>query len=155
MNNAYNLFLQNCQNGVLVEMNLVSKVSSSLEYAISLKGEILPDNRSNKVMAYLRTDLQTGRLLIHFIRSSIFMEPQSRYFFNDFFTAPTNLSLSPLVVKALGWKRGEYHLRKGSYPMLDEAGFCTVSGRVGSPQKDSRHTGRHRLQAGSATGVVG
>jgi hypothetical protein len=131
MNNSYNLFLRNCHNGVPVEVTLASQNQRDGDFPIHLEGEYVRTNHSSTIMAYLRPDGPTGRLLIHFLRHSIISERQARYFDKDLFVAATNQSLSPGVIKALGWKPGEYYLGSGLYPILGDADFYTVSGRVG------------------------
>jgi len=132
MNNFYQQFLRNSQNGIPVEVALGTNNRLSTVYSVCLEGEYIYSSQDETVMAYLRLDLPTGRLLTHFLRASIESKYHRGHFEQNCFTC-SDQSLSPGVVKALGWRPGKYHLASGHYPILEDADFYTVSARVGRP----------------------
>jgi len=132
MINFYQQFLRNSQNGVPVEVTLGTNSGLSNVYSIYIEGEYNYSSQDETVMAYLRLDLPTGRLLTHFLRASIEKKCHNGHFKQNCFTC-SDQSLSPGVVKALGWKSGKYHMVSGHYPILEDADFYTVSARVGRP----------------------
>lgn len=129
MNDLYQQFLRKSESGIPIEIAVVATAESAV-VSVCLKGEYKPSPRPAMIMAYLRPDVPTGRLLIHFLRRSICRSSQSRPFAENCFTASGQL-LSPGVIRALGWEPGKYQLAKGHYPILEDADYYTVSARVG------------------------
>lgn len=132
MNNIYQQFMRNSQNGLPVEVSLVASGLPGASFSVCLEGEYSVVTTTAPIMAYIRLDPPTGRLLTHFLRASITGTCHQAHFRQNAFTC-SGQTLSPGVVEALGWKPGNYHLAKGQYPILADADFYTVSARIGKP----------------------
>ncbi len=97
--------------------------------------------RSTCVPAYLRLDTPTGRLLLHFENRAISVEIRRHHFPRGGFTVLHPYHLPPRFVEDLQLEGGPYQIEGGTYPLLDDGTFTTLSLRL---------TMRRRITLGQA-----
>ena len=83
----------------------------------------------------------SGRLLLHFDRTSMSRAVYARYFAAGTFTLDTSFDLPGPVVLNLGLPMGQYEIEAGAYPVLEIQDQALVSVRV----RPVGQAGRRRL----------
>lgn len=134
--NAQQKFWRNCQAGIPAEVILGSPKSPECKNLgicrIQLERTLPLPSCKNRTIAYLRVDLPTGRLLVHFLNSSITDECAAHFFKSGVFHISEDYILSPEVVSALypGQRIKNCRIRSGNYPVLNDDHFVSLSVRV-------------------------
>lgn len=126
-------FWRNCQAGTPAEVILGSPKTPHCKNLgicrIQLEHTLAFPSCRNKIAAYLRVDEPTGRLLIHFLKSSVSAECADYFFSGGVFRVEDDYVLSAEVASALlvGEPIGDCRLLKGIYPVLSDDHFLTIS----------------------------
>jgi hypothetical protein len=84
----------------------------------------------NCLSAYLRQDLPTGRLLLHFISSSVDQKTYERFFSKQTFCMEDDFVLPSMIANKLNLANAPVIIEKGTYPVLEDDRFLTLSLRV-------------------------
>lgn len=131
-------YWRNCQAGIPAEVVLGSPKTPNCE-RLGICRMNLERNSSrltckNSLLAYLRIDIPTGRLLIHFVAESISPSCAEYFFKNGVFMLPDDFQLPAGVVTALNLdlQAADYRLQKGKYLVLNDDYFSTISLRLTS-----------------------
>ncbi|CAH0999752.1 hypothetical protein LEM8419_01052 [Neolewinella maritima] len=82
------------------------------------------------VEAYLRIDVPTGRLLVHFTNTSIAPDTRQQHFSGAVFTVRDSYRLPSWVVEQLGLPPSVYRITPGRYPSLEDDAFTSLSVRL-------------------------
>lgn len=131
-------YWRNCQAGVPAEVVLGSPKTPHCKHLGICRMNLERDSSrlscKNSLLAYLRVDAPTGRLLIHFVAESITPSCAEYFFSGGVFTLPDDFQLPAGVVAALNLdpRAADYRLQKGRYLVLDDDYFATISLRLTS-----------------------
>jgi hypothetical protein len=82
------------------------------------------------IMGYLRIDIPTGRLLLHFPISWINEHLRQRFFNNQLFRMDDDFVVPKSIAKGLGFTKEAVKIERGTYPILDDEQFLTLSLRT-------------------------
>ena len=82
------------------------------------------------LLAYLRLDRPTGRLLLHFDTGAITEAVRQHHFPADRFRVPCSYRLPSWVVRGLELPAAVYRIVPGRYPTLGDEAFTTLSVRI-------------------------
>ncbi len=131
----YLAYLRDCRAGLAVMVRLGSPEFAdcrSLGICELFIDDHLPAGpcRSTCVPAYLRLDAPTGRLLLHFEDRAITPEVRRRHFPPGGFTLLHPYRLPPRLAEHLHLECRHYQLGAGTYPLLDDGTFTTLSLRL-------------------------
>ncbi|WP_020568812.1 hypothetical protein [Neolewinella persica] len=85
---------------------------------------------NNCLRGYLRVDIPTGRLLLHFPTSLIKGNLQQRFFNNQLFRMDDDFVIPTSIAKNLGYTGETVKIRRGTYPVLNGEQFLTLSLRI-------------------------
>jgi len=133
-------FWRECQSGTPAEVILGSpKMKDCKNFGICrVSLEKSQSNRfcDNKTVAYLRIDIPTGRLLIHFLTCSFNADCADRFFRAGNFRMDDHYFLSKEIANALSLDRAQqsFYVEKGNYPILIDEHFHTVSLRLSNTE---------------------
>jgi hypothetical protein len=132
---AYSQFQRNCQEALPAEVVLGSpKTKDCRNFGICRirMNTTGLSKECRSVQAYLRIDLPTGRLLLHFVTGSLATPCAMRHFANNSFRIEEDFQIPMPVVKALALDGGyqSIFMEKGIYPTMQDANFYTVSIRL-------------------------
>lgn len=134
--NSFHQFWRNCQAGIPAEVILGSpKTRHCKDFGIcrvSLEQSQLSGFCDNKTVAYLRIDPPTNRLLLHFLSCSFNEACEQRFFAEGEFRMDGDYLLPNEITTVLlnKEKPESYLIEKGSYPILIDEHFHTVSLRL-------------------------
>lgn len=134
--NTFNQFWRNCQAGIPAEVVLGSpKTRHCKNFGIcrvSLEQDQLSGFCDNKTVAYLRIDQPTNRLLLHFLSCSFNNNCGERFFSRGDFRMDDDYFLPKEVSSVLTNNEASinYRIEKGTYPILIDEYFHTVSLRI-------------------------
>lgn len=141
--NVQQRFWRNCQAGIPAEVILGSPKSPQCKNLgicrIQLERTLPLLSCKNRTMAYLRIDQPTGRLLLHFVNSSITEQCAAYFFASGSFHITEDYILPQAVAAALcpDWQTKDCRIKSGSYPVLNDDHFVSVSVRVAAkPQSE-------------------
>jgi hypothetical protein len=131
---SYYHYLLNCQEGILTQVTLGSaKFSDCRNFGIcrmNLMPKINNDGCKNRLFGYLRQDPPTGRLLLHFISSSVDQETYQLFFCNQAFRMEENFVLPVAIANKLNLTDRPVIIERGTYPVLKGDHFLTLSLRI-------------------------
>jgi hypothetical protein len=134
--NYFHQFWRNCQAGTPAEVILGSpKTRHCINFGIcrvSLEQGQLSEFCDNKTVAYLRIDQPTNRLLLHFLSCSFTDNCEERFFASGTFKMDGDYLLPKEISSALTNSEDptNYRIEKGTYPILIDDHFHTVSLRI-------------------------
>jgi hypothetical protein len=127
-------YLDNCRTGILTQVTLGSpKFLDCRNFGVCrmrVISEVTHDGCSNCLTGYLRVDIPTGRLLLHFPISLIKGNLQQRFFNNQLFRMDDDFVIPKSIAKGLGFTRETVKIECGTYPILNDEQFLTLSLRV-------------------------
>lgn len=134
--NTFHQFWRNCQAGTPAEVILGSpKTRHCKNFGIcrvSLEQDQLSGFCDNKTIAYLRIDQPTNRLLLHFLSCSFNDNCGERFFACGDFRMDDDYLLPKEISSVLTNSEDttSYRIEKGTYPILIDEHFHTVSLRI-------------------------
>lgn len=127
-------YLHNCQEGIFTQVTLGSaKFSDCRNFGIcrmNLMPGINNTRCKNCLYAYLRQDLPTGRLLLHFISSSVDQKIHKRFFSKQAFCMEDDFVLPTAIANKLKLTNSTVIIEQGTYPVLEDDRFLTLSLRI-------------------------
>ena len=131
---SYYHYLLNCQEGIFTQVTLGSaKFSDCRNFGICRMNLMPEPNNSgckNCLYAYLRLDPPTGRLLFHFIFSSVDQKNYQRFFSKEIFRMEDDFVLPVAIANKLNFTNRPVIIERGTYPVLKGDRFLTLSLRV-------------------------
>lgn len=132
--NSYNNYLLNCQEGILTQVTLGSAKFSDCRNLGICRMDMMPkisnSGCENCLPGYLRLDLPTGRLLLHFVASSVDQKIYQRFFQKQTFRMDEDFLLPANIVKLLKLPQRTVIIEQGAYPVLNDDRFLTLSLRI-------------------------
>ena len=120
-----------CRRGLRLSVQLGSPRSvdcSSVGICRMQPPDYLPRKSCATVLlAYLRLNRPTGRLLLHFDATAITEAVRQQHFPADRFRVPCSYRLPSWVVRGLELPAAVYRIVPGGYPALGDGEFITLS----------------------------
>ena len=127
-------YLDDCQTGILTQVTLGSpKFLDCRNFGVCRMraiSEVTNTGCSNCLTGYLRIDIPTGRLLLHFPIFLISGKLHQRFFNNQLFRMDDDFVIPPTIAKNLGYTKDVVIIERGTYPILNDEHFLTLSLRL-------------------------
>ncbi|MFK8164170.1 MAG: hypothetical protein AB8H12_17120 [Lewinella sp.] len=97
---------------------------------------VVRDGCKNCLTGYLRRDIPTGRLLLHFPISMIEEKTYQRFFNNQLFRMDDDFVLPKNIATSLGFGEEKVVIGRGTYPILHDEQFLSLSLRTSTNLTD-------------------
>jgi len=127
-------YLDNCRTGTLTQVTLGSpKFLDCRNFGICRMraiSEITHAGCNNCLVGYLRVDIPTGRLLLHFPIFLIEGKLHQRFFNNQLFRMDDDFVVPKSIARSLGFRKEMVTVERGTYPILNDEQYLTLSLRV-------------------------